>query len=54
MRSDDPELPSKTLSMFRQGFDTYAMSLVLEINEWIIERALHVAMSEPKDRERHA
>ena len=50
MHSDDPELPAKTMSLFQRGYDTYAISLMLEVNEWTIERALHAAKPEPKEK----
>jgi hypothetical protein len=43
-------LSAKTLSLFQRGYDTYAISLMLEVNEWTIERALHAAKPEPKER----
>lgn len=41
----NPEMSLKVLSLFRQGLDTYAISNLLDIDEWVIERSLHAAMA---------
>lgn len=45
MRLDSPDLMPQVLRMFRHGFDTAAMSDLLEIKEATIERVLHAALA---------